>query len=134
MGLSIGELSALSGENVKTLRFWTDRGLLHARRGENNYRRYGAEAAQRAAFIRSAQALGLSLEGVGRLLDLGDREPRPCQPVQDELAAHLGEVRARIAALRTLERALEAELDRARVQPCGASCRFLPPPLPDRTP
>lgn len=135
MDLSIGELAALSGEGVKTLRFWTDEGLLRASRGENNYRRYSLEASQRVAFIRSAQALGLSLEAVRRLLALGDSELQPCEDVRDELSAHLRDVRARIAFLRSIERALENELEQARVSPCGASgCRFLPQPVPGRGP
>jgi hypothetical protein len=35
--LSIGQLAHATGETVKTLRYWMDRGLLKAERGENNH-------------------------------------------------------------------------------------------------
>jgi hypothetical protein len=40
MQLSIGDLANVTGETVKTLRYWTDQGLLDTERGENNYRYY----------------------------------------------------------------------------------------------
>lgn len=68
MRLSIGDLSATTGETVKTLRYWTDQGLLNTERGENNYRYYMPDMTQRAAFIRSTQALGFTLEDIKSIL------------------------------------------------------------------
>jgi hypothetical protein len=34
MQLSIGDLANVTGETVKTLRYWTDQGLLDTERGE----------------------------------------------------------------------------------------------------
>ena len=62
MQMSIGDLASVTGETVKTLRYWTDQGLLDTERGENNYRYYATDMTQRAAFIRSTQALGFTLE------------------------------------------------------------------------
>ncbi len=61
MTLSIGSLAGRTGETIKTLRYWTDLGLLEAERGENGYRYYAEDMAERSTFIRSAQALGFTL-------------------------------------------------------------------------
>ena len=128
MTLRIGELAALTGEQVRTLRFWTDRGLLDATRANNTYRVYTPDAQHRVAFIRSAQVLGLSLGIIARLLDLAQRERRPCTQVIAELDAQREAVRQRIAALMVVEQPLSGRLREAQQQPCDDSgCRYLPP-------
>lgn len=128
--LSIGQLARVTGETVKTLRYWTDRGLIEAGRGENNYRTYNQSASDRAAFIRNAQGLGLKLEAVGRLLNLADESQLPCDRVKQELDIHLAGVRRQLAALRGLEVTLAQMLASAEEQPCEAreGCRYLPLP------
>ena len=127
MTLRIGELAVLTGEHVRTLRFWTDRGLLPADRADNTYRVYGPEAWERVVFIRTAQALGLSLDAIGRLLNLAQTGGRPCTQVLAELEVHLGTVREQLARLTRLEQTLAAHLREAQEVSCDDSgCRFLP--------
>ena len=111
MSLSIGELAAATGETVKTLRYWTDLGLLPARRGENRYRRYGPDAPTRAAAVRSAQALGLSLADVARLLTACDERGGCRDEARCELEARLSQVRRQIEELRMLETAIATRLE-----------------------
>ncbi len=128
MTLRIGELAALTGEQVRTLRFWTDRGLLNATRADNTDRVYDLNTQERVAFIRSAQVLGLTLETIARLLDLAQRERRPCTQVIAELDAQREAVRQRIAALMVVEQPLSGRLREAQQQPCDDSgCQYLPP-------
>ena len=68
--LAIGQLAAESGEPVKTLRYWTDLGLLPPERAESGYRRYPADSAERVQFIRSAQRVGFRLGGIARILSV----------------------------------------------------------------
>jgi DNA-binding transcriptional MerR regulator len=110
MTLSIGQLSERTGETIKTLRYWTDTGLLEAKRGANSYRYYQEDAAQRVAFIRSAQAFGFSLNEIHDILNLRVSGVQPCEDVKERLKAHLATVRARIAELRALEEDLDARL------------------------
>ena len=134
MTYRIGELTSLTGEPVRTLRFWTDLGLLRAGRTDSGYRVYGPEAQAWVSFIRSGQALGLSLEAIARLLVAADQEARPCAHVQEELAHRLGEVQAQIAALKTVEYAILNQLQAITVSPCGESgCRYLPSGTAPRT-
>lgn len=117
MSLSIGQLASMTGESVKTIRFWTNSGLLAADRGANGYRFYPAEMRARVSFIRGAQALGFTLEEIGAILTIRDRGVLPCADVRERLRTHLGDVRARIADLQTLEAALEDHLRWADAHP-----------------
>lgn len=125
---SIGQLSAHTGESVKTLRYWTDRGLLQARRGENRYRFYDSNAGARVAFIRWAQGLGFRLEAIAGLLALENRGLGPCQIVEQEVFAQLTWVRNQINRLQ----AIEATLMSSTLQTWQCSdlgyCQFLPTP------
>ncbi len=117
MASSIGQLAKATGETVKTLRYWTDHGLLEAERGENGYRYYREDAARRAAFIRSAQALGFTLSEIQDILALRASGLQPCEHVKARLETHLATVRAHIAELEALERDLEARLRWAEANP-----------------
>lgn len=143
--LSIGELAEQAGVTVKTVRFYSDRGLLpEAARSAGGHRRYGAEALDRLRLIRSLRALDLPVPEVGRVLDREDA-------LQDVIAGRLRELGTRMAALRWREAALhllqdcsvEERADRLRligavaVPPStSAMARFwrgwLPPRLPAR--
>lgn len=59
--LTIGEFAARAGVSVPTLRFYEERGLLHATRTAGNQRRYLRAELRRVAFVKAAQQVGLSL-------------------------------------------------------------------------
>lgn len=74
--LSIGALSRLSGVPVKTIRFYSDEGLLPpADVTEAGYRRYSEADRARLETIRALRGLELDLEQIGALLD-GKRSVR----------------------------------------------------------
>ncbi|HEX7000922.1 MAG TPA: MerR family transcriptional regulator [Trueperaceae bacterium] len=127
--VKIGELAFESGESVKTLRYWTDLGLLAAERGTNGYRYYGAGAAERAQFIRGAQALGLTLREIRDVLDARGHEHPPCQEARAVLARHLRDARERLAQWTRLEAELSERLAWAEAHPrpvCnGEGCVYL---------
>ncbi|MFI0827602.1 MerR family transcriptional regulator [Streptomyces roseolus] len=67
---SIGELAGRAGVTVKTVRFYSDRGLLpEAGRSGGGHRRYGPGALARLREIRSLRALGLAVPEVARALE-----------------------------------------------------------------
>jgi MerR family copper efflux transcriptional regulator len=96
MLFSIGQLAEATGETVKTLRYWTDLGLLRTERGENNYRYYSPEMERRVTFIRSTQALGFSLTDIVNILALREESVQPCGEVREKLLLHLAKVRGRL--------------------------------------
>lgn len=132
MTLSIGDLASRSGEPVKTVRFWSDHGLLPHERLENGYRNYPSEALGRVAFIRSAQALGFTLEEIKAILAIREDGRKPCREVRDNLTAHLAVVRVRLEVLRGLEADLASRLAWAEANPdpdCdeAVGCAYLAP-------
>jgi MerR family redox-sensitive transcriptional activator SoxR len=66
--LTIGQVAERSGVPHTALRFYEDRGLIHAERSAGNQRRYHRSVLRRIAFIRAAQRVGLSLEEISAAL------------------------------------------------------------------
>jgi MerR family transcriptional regulator, redox-sensitive transcriptional activator SoxR len=66
--IAIGEVAKRSGVAVSTLHFYERRGLLSSVRTSGNQRRYRRDALRRVAFIRTAQALGISLAEIAEAL------------------------------------------------------------------
>jgi len=113
--MKIGELAAASGTTPKTIRFYEQAGVLpEPGRTASGYRDYGAEFVDRLAFVRRAQAAGLSLREIRQVLAIHDRGDVPCGHVRGVLTERLDNVRAQIAELVTLEAHLETLLAHAR--------------------
>lgn len=109
-GYSIGELAASVGVATSAVRFYERSGLLKADyRSESNYRYYSTAALERLRFIRSAQAVGLSLDDIKELLRLTDSNDR-CGEVQSLLNQRIADVRTRMRDLRRVERTLTKAL------------------------
>ncbi|MFD9812015.1 MerR family transcriptional regulator [Streptomyces sp. NPDC059080] len=67
---SIGELSRRTGVPVRTIRFYSDEGLVPpADRTHAGHRRYAPAALQRLELIRSLRELGIGLATIRRVLD-----------------------------------------------------------------
>lgn len=105
--LTIGALSRRTGCNVETIRFYERIGLLpEPARSPGRYRLYGLAHLKRLTFIRRARDLGFTLAEVRTLLRLADERTRPCAEVREVAAAHLEDVRAKIADLGAMEQVL----------------------------
>jgi DNA-binding transcriptional MerR regulator len=90
---SIGRLAALTGLPVKTIRFYSDTGLLPPNgRTEAGHRRYSATDVARLQLVRTLRELDVDLGTVGQLL-AGRRE------LGELLAAHAAALEARDRAL-----------------------------------
>ncbi|AFZ69709.1 MerR family DNA-binding protein [Deinococcus peraridilitoris] len=130
--LPIGQLAAQTNETIKTLRYWTNLGLLTCERQPSGYRHYPPVAIEQARFIRCAQAAGFTLEEVRTVLAIRADGRKPCGHVKVELEAHLVNVRAHIAQLQALEAALQAKVQWADEHPdpeChAAGCVYLEVP------
>ncbi len=116
----IGELARRTGESVKTLRFWSDEGLLPLERGDNRYRYYPAGTDRRVAAVRRFQGLGFSLAEIAEVLSVRERGLRPCREVRERLQRHLASTRRRLAELVALEEALQERLAWADEHPDAA--------------
>jgi MerR family redox-sensitive transcriptional activator SoxR len=68
-GLPIGDVARRSGVAASTLRFYEDQGRLASVRSAGGRRQYARSDLRRIAFIRAAQAVGLTLEQIRSTLD-----------------------------------------------------------------
>jgi len=106
---SIGELAERAGTTVKTVRFYSDRGLLpEASRSSGGHRRYGPQALDRLRLIRSLRTLDLPVPEVGRVLD---QEDGLSDTLEDAIAGQLRELGSQLTALRWREAALQLVRD-----------------------
>jgi MerR family transcriptional regulator, mercuric resistance operon regulatory protein len=123
--LAIGALSQRTGCNIETIRYYERVGLLPApARSPGGYRLYGPDHLKRLTFIRRARALGFSIDEVRKLLDLADHRRRPCAEARGVAAAHLGDVRAKIADLKVMERVLKETVARCG-EGIGSHCPLI---------
>src|SRR2546428_7080139 len=70
------------------------------------YRDYDGDTVPRLAFIRAAQAIGLSVAEIREVIGIRDGGTPPCAHVLELIERHRAEVRARIHQLQQLEREL----------------------------
>ena len=100
--LSIGELASRTGLPVRTIRFYSDAGVVpEADRSEAGYRLYGEDALARLGLVRTLRDLGIDLPTIRRVLE---REVS----VPDVAAAHAAALEAQIRVLRVQKAVLEA--------------------------
>src|ERR1700754_973289 len=93
--LTIGQLARRSGVPVRTIRFWSDEGVLpETDRSTGNYRRYDARAVARLDLVRTLRELGLGLDDVRLVLERR-------RSVEDVAAAHVRAIDSQIRTLRT---------------------------------
>ncbi|MFC8077419.1 MerR family transcriptional regulator [Streptomyces sp. NPDC057307] len=98
----IGELARRTGLTVKTIRFYSDRGIVPpAGRTPAGYRLYGSDAVARLDLVRTLRELGLDLPTIRKVVD---RE----LPLPDVAAAHAAALAVRIRALRLRHAVLTA--------------------------
>lgn len=118
----IGEIAREAGVQADTLRYYERLGLVEpAARSAAGYRLYKLEALDRIAFIRKAQALGLTLEEIGDMIQSALAGSSPCRHVRDALARRLQDVDRRIYDLQQLRQTIVAALERPAM-PADEAC------------
>ncbi len=96
----IGELARRAGTSARTLRFYEQAGLLPPPlRTPSGYRDYDDTAVARLAFVRAAQAAGLTLAEIREVVAVREAQGPPCAHVVGLLDRHADELDARIAEL-----------------------------------
>ncbi|WP_433507221.1 MerR family transcriptional regulator [Pseudonocardia halophobica] len=116
--LTIGQLARRSGVPVRTIRFWSDEGLLpETDRSPAGYRRYDAAAVARLDLVRTLRELGMGLDDVREVLLRRRR-------VGEVAAAHVRAIDERIRALR-VQRAVCTLLARDGTDPAPRELRLM---------
>src|SRR2546428_13141523 len=82
-GLLIGEVAKRSGASRKALRLYEAAGILPAPpRTQSGYRGYSSEALDLLAFVRQAQRLGFTLDGIKEIVAIKRAGRAPCLHVR----------------------------------------------------
>jgi DNA-binding transcriptional MerR regulator len=93
--LTIGQLARRTGVPVRTIRFWSDEGVLpETDRSAGNYRRYDSRAVARLDLVRTLRELGMGLDDIRLVLERR-------RSVEDVAAAHVQAIDHQIRVLRT---------------------------------
>jgi DNA-binding transcriptional MerR regulator len=107
--MTIGELARLAGLTVKTVRFWSDEGLVPAAgRTAAGYRLYGPDALVRAGLVRTLRDLGVGLPAIRKVL--GHQVTMP-----EVAARHAAALEVQIRTLRLRQAVLKAVASRGTV-------------------
>lgn len=102
---SIGELSRRTGLTVKTIRYYSDQGIVPPTdRSPAGYRLYGRDALARLDLARTLRDLGLDLVTVRRVLDREASIPDVAEAHADALDVQIQTLRLRRAVLRAVAR------------------------------
>lgn len=107
--VSIGILSEQTGISTQAIRYYERIGILpEPQRAENGYRMYGQSDVERLQFIRRARALDFSLDQIGEILALREREVAPCDYVLSVMETRITEIEVRMRDLRQLRDEIQA--------------------------
>ncbi|GHI04828.1 MerR family transcriptional regulator [Streptomyces cellostaticus] len=99
---TIGELARATGLTVRTIRYWSDEGVLPpVARSAGGYRLYDAASVARLELIRTLRELGLGLQDVHRVL-AGERT------VAEVAATHVAALDAQIRSLKVTKAVLSS--------------------------
>ena len=103
--MHIGELARRTGLTVKTVRYYSDLGLVpEAERTLSGYRRYDATAQVRLEFVRTLRELGLDLATIRKVLERDRDLPSVAAAHAEALSAQIRILRLQRAALRAIAR------------------------------
>ena len=101
--MQIGDLAAQLRINTKTIRYYESIGLMpEPERTAAGYRLYNARDFERLQFIRKAKTIGLSLEEIGQILSLRDKNHRPCERVLSVVSSKITAIDEQLRTLNDL--------------------------------
>ena len=117
--MQIGDVANETGLSVDTIRFYERQSLLQrAARSSGGFRLFSQGDVTDLTFIRNAQELSFSLQEIRDLVGLRKTRQPNCSRVEKILDRKIASVRAKITALRKLEKELTRTL-----QHCQANLR-----------
>jgi MerR family transcriptional regulator, copper efflux regulator len=112
--MRIGELAEQAGISTKAIRYYEQIGILTPpARTATGYRTYDETALGRLRFVRAAQALGLTLGEIRRIIAFRDDGAAPCAHVTALLQRRAADLDARIQELQQLRGELRQLAERA---------------------
>jgi DNA-binding transcriptional MerR regulator len=105
MDFSIGELAQLTGLPVRTIRYYSDIGLVpEARRTDAGYRRYDAAGLARLELVRALRDLGVDLTSIRHVAERRTSLEAVASAHADAIDVHIRQLGLRRAVLRAIAR------------------------------
>jgi DNA-binding transcriptional MerR regulator len=105
-------VAAQAHVNTQTLRYYERRGLLpQPDRTRSGYRAYTPEAVRVVRFVKRAQQLGFTLDGIEDLLHLADCGPDSCDEARTMARTRIADLQVRIEELSGMRDALTRLVD-----------------------
>ncbi|NRB38022.1 MAG: MerR family transcriptional regulator [Pseudomonadales bacterium] len=121
--LTIGRVAKQVGVNVETIRFYQRQGLISQPvKPSQGYRCYPDQVIERLRFIQRAKALGFTLAEISSLLELSSSQ---CSATRQLGQVKLDLIRAKIADLQAMERALASLLTQCDVSQKHSDCPII---------
>ncbi len=128
--LTTGDMARLTGNTLRTVRFYEESGILTPdRRSAGGHRLFGHQQLERLQFVSDMRASGLSLDAIRAMLSL--KESAPSGKVAAEQAArtvrqHLSTLDDKIALLKRVRDELQQveEIVVRHCRPCTDERRF----------
>lgn len=118
----IGKLSAATGVNIETIRYYEREGILPVARRDGGGRRvYNSADVRRLNFIHKCRGLGFSLKEITSLLSLVGSGSYTCKEVHDLTLLHADQVSEKIVDLNKMQTVLvemAAQCNQGNVPEC----------------
>lgn len=123
---TISQVAKAANLPATTVRYYERVGLVEPEdRSAGNYRLYSEESLRKLKFIRSAQAIGFTLDDVKALLSTPDNTAVSCREVQSLIEERLAEVTERLNDLRHVQRVLRSSLEKCKETESSDCCHII---------
>jgi MerR family mercuric resistance operon transcriptional regulator len=123
---TISQLAHAAEVPTTTVRYYERIGLVQPEdRSVGNYRLYSDESLRKLKFIRTAQAIGFTLDDVKALLSTPDSSAASCRQVQSLIEERLAEVAQRLKDLRHVQQVLKSALAKCRETERAGCCHVI---------
>ena len=110
--LKIGEVASRSGLTVKTIRFYSDEGLIQPiSRSDGGYRLFDDGVFSELALIRTLRAMEIPLPDVRQILEARRSGVCTCSELKGRIRSKAGEIGEKITAMQNLQSELFALLN-----------------------
>ena len=101
--MRVKDLAKMLKVSAETVRFYTRKGYLSPTKSPaNGYKEYGPNDQARMRFILSARALGFTVNDIGEILAVADKQNAPCPVVRMLIEQRLMETEAQFKATEEL--------------------------------